>query len=85
MRKLAACALALMLAHVLLGRFLVGRDVVGTILSGGRAHPGLIATALAFVLLRLFVVVVLPACALGCAGLVVYDRLRRPKTPPARR
>jgi hypothetical protein len=85
MRKLAACALVLVIAHALVGRFFVGRDVVGTILSGARAHPGLIATALAFVLLRLLVVVVLPACALGCAGVAVYDRLRRSKTPPVRR
>lgn len=70
-----APALGLLLLHYALMRWLVAENVVASILSAGEHTPGsTLVLAAFFVVLRLFVLLVLPALLLCRLGLWGFDR-----------
>ena len=79
-----APTLGLLLLDEVSMRWLVAENVVASILSAGEHTPGsTLMLAALFVLLRLFVLLILPALLLCRLGLWVFDRaLERAGRPP---
>ena len=64
------------LAHEWLKHYMLDRQIVAQLLSpGAHTQPANAAAALAFLLLRIFVILALPGFLLSRAGLMIWDRM----------